>query len=489
MIQETGMRIPQEVYRFFSNPGGHSLILRGNAGAGKTTFALQTIEDLAAIEKSYYFPTRVSDESLFLQFPWLKQKMDVFLQTNGDKKGMPGTKWQPRQGLCKLKGLSPSKPSSGKDHMSVSIGKDIGEIENLYKMVESRLPERTLLVIDSLDALAERNGIPCVKLICAIQKDLVEEYGANVLCILESPEQLLDYLGDGVIRIGMMDHNGRRMREIEMLKLRGCEIQQPKYLCTLKGGRLQSFGYWWERPFVSQKPWKPVPDSNDRLSTGIKDLDGMMMGRPRAWFRGPDRTWLWRADIRRSAIENSFVSNFASLNRGVVWVPLRKASAENVRARVTANLQKETFDKCVRVGEHVSGMAGSQYIIPLEGSDASSDFKWQTLNYHLQGTGQVHRYRSWASTRWNRFTAIASWISLSTTWPWSAATNRYSSASSHHRRRRPNASLTWRLSASGGADCRDGGALRRGTVYRTERNADEGHGIGRGHQPHADSLR
>jgi hypothetical protein len=31
-------------------------------------------------------------------------------------------------------------------------------------------------------------------------------------------------------------------------------------------------------------------------------------------------------------------------------------------------------------------MAGSQYIIPLEGSDASSDFKWQTLNYHLQGT-------------------------------------------------------------------------------------------------------
>lgn len=386
MIQETGMRIPQEVYRFFSNPGGHSLILRGNAGAGKTTFALQIIEDLAAIEKSYYFPTRVSDESLFLQFPWLKEKMEVFLQTNGDKKGMPGTKWQPRQGLCKLKGLTPSKPSSGKDHMSVSIGKDVGEIENLYKMVEARLPERTLLVIDSLDALAERNGIPCVKLICAIQKDLVEEYGANVLCILESPEQLLDYLGDGVIRIGMMEHNGRRMREIELLKLRGCEIQQPKYLCTLKGGRLQSFGYWWERPFVSEKPWKPVPDSNDRLSTGIKDLDGMIMG---GFEPGSVVLIELGSGVPISvagAIENSLVSNFASLNRGVVWVPLRKASAENVRARVTPNLQKETFDKCVRVGEHVTGMAGSQYIIPLEGSDASSDFKWQTLNYHLQGT-------------------------------------------------------------------------------------------------------
>ena len=133
-----------------------------------------------------------------------------------------------QEGLCKLKGLTPSRPSNGKNQMSVSIGKDVGEIEYLYKTVESRLPERTLLVIDSLDALAERNGIPCVKLICAIQKDLVEEYGANVVCILESPEQLLDYLGDGVIRIGMMEYNGRRMREIEILKLRGCEIPAAK---------------------------------------------------------------------------------------------------------------------------------------------------------------------------------------------------------------------------------------------------------------------
>ena len=386
MIQETGMRIPQEIFRFFSNPGGHSLILRGNAGAGKTTLALQVIEDLAAIEKSYYFPTRVSDESLFLQFPWLKEKMDLFLQAKGDKAMGPGVKWQPREGLCKLKGLTPSRPSSGKDRMSVSIGKDVGEIESLYKMVESGLPERTLLVIDSLDALAERNGIPCVKLITAIQKDLVEEYGANVLCILESPEQLLDYLGDGVVRIGMTEHNGRRMREIEILKLRGCEIQQPKYLCTLKGGRMQSFGYWSERSLVSEQTWRPVADYGDRLSTGIKDLDGMILG---GFEPGAVVLIELGSGVPISvagAIENSMVSNFASLNRGVVWVPLRKASAENVRARVTTKLPKERFDKCVRVGEHSSGMADSQFIIPLEGSDASSDFKWQTLAYHLQGT-------------------------------------------------------------------------------------------------------
>lgn len=385
MIHDTGTRIPQEVFRFFSNPGGHSLILRGNAGAGKTTFALQVIEDLAAIEKSYYFPTRVSDDSLFLQFPWLKEKMDLSLHAD-DKGGVPGKRRQPREGLYGLKGLTPNRPSEGRKHMSVTIGKDVGEIEYLYKLVEARLPERSLLVIDSLDALAERNGIPCVKLITAIQKDLVEEYDANALCILESPEQLLDYLGDGVIRIGMMEHNGRRMREIEILKLRGCEIQQPKYLCTLKGGRMQSFGYWWERPIASDDPWRPVRDSGNRISTGIKDLDGMISG-------GLEPGSVVLIELGSGvpisvagAIESSLVSNFASINRGVVWVPLRKASAESARARVTKNLQKETFDKCVRVGEHSSGMADSQYIIPLEGTDASSDFKWQKLTYHLQGT-------------------------------------------------------------------------------------------------------
>jgi hypothetical protein len=149
---------------------------------------------------------------------------------------------------------------------------------------------------------------------------------------------------------------------------------------------MKSFGYWWERPCASEKPWRPIPDSDKRLSTGIKDLDGMILG-------GLEPGSVVLIELGSGvpisvagAIENSLVSNFASINRGVIWVPLRKASAENVRARVTLNLPKETFDKCVRVGEHISGLAGSQYVIPLEGTDASSDFKWQTLTYHLQGT-------------------------------------------------------------------------------------------------------
>ena len=143
MIHETGMRIPQEVFRFFTNPGGHSLILRGNAGAGKTTFALQIIEDLAAVEKSYYFPTRVSDANPYATVPWLKEKMDLFLQANGRPGALPEEVACPETGPSKLKGLSAEQASNGKNQMVGQHRQGRERDRGPYKRVESRLPERT----------------------------------------------------------------------------------------------------------------------------------------------------------------------------------------------------------------------------------------------------------------------------------------------------------------------------------------------------------
>jgi len=390
MIKDFGLRIPQEVYSFFTNPGGHSLILRGNAGAGKTTFALQIIEDLSEIEKSYYYPTRVSDGSLFSQFPWLKDKLDQWLvshQTSSKKSNGHGHMVElHREGLGTLKGISPSRSVTAKGHMQVSIGKDLGEIESLYDIIEDRLPDRTLMVIDSLDALAERNGMNCVKLLTAIQKDIVEGYHSNVLCVLESPEQQLDYLGDGVIKVSLGEHQGRRTREIDILKLRGTEIQQPKYLCTLKGGKLQSFGYWWERNFQASRPWASLPDIDTHVSTGIKDLDNLLLG-------GLEKGAVVLIELGTGVpmsvagtIESSLVANFVAQNRGVIWMPLRKASVESARNRVISMVPKESFDKLVRIPELATNMgsAWSQSLMPIEGSHAGSDLKWQNITYALQ---------------------------------------------------------------------------------------------------------
>ncbi|MEE9173518.1 MAG: gas vesicle protein GvpD P-loop domain-containing protein, partial [Thermoplasmata archaeon] len=67
--------IPEDLLAFFRGTGGHSLIVKGSAGTGKTTLALQLIEELDDIPGSYYLSLRVSDTSLFRQFPWLQAKV------------------------------------------------------------------------------------------------------------------------------------------------------------------------------------------------------------------------------------------------------------------------------------------------------------------------------------------------------------------------------------------------------------------------------
>ena len=372
------LRIPAEVHHFFTAPGGHSLIIRGNAGAGKTTFALQVIEDLAATERGYYFSTRVSDHALLNHFPWLEQK----LVGGAIKSGNNGN----RSGLSRLKGLGAQPSNPQKKVMTISIGKDLGDLEDLYKLVEGS-EGRLLVVIDSIDALADRYGLTYANLISALQKDLVEGKGANLLYVLENSDQGLDYLGDGVVIVSRSEFNRRRVREIDLLKMRGCEIAQPKYLFTLKGGRIQTFAYGADQHAPAMNGWRAVPDNDGRVSSGIMDLDRVIAG-------GLPRGSTILVELGQSVpssvggmLEQSLVANFVALGRGVVWVPLRKAGAEAMRAQMSSSLTKDQFERFVRIPEIASQVeVSAPYIMAVEGTDAGADLKWKNISYSLSGT-------------------------------------------------------------------------------------------------------
>ena len=380
MQSDDSIKIPREIHSFFGNPGGHSLIVRGIAGAGKTTFALQVVEDLAAVESSYYYSTRVSDASLFLQFPWLKEK----LGKEGEAK--PASSNASRSALAGLKGIASNRRAEGKGIVSVSIGKELGDIEAMYEAVE-KAGQRSLVVIDSIDALAERYSLSCVNLINTLQKDLVEGKSANLVFVLESPEPMLDYLGDGVVRLGLDEHEGRRTRVIDLLKLRGIEIRQPKYLYTLKGGRIQSFEYHCGKRPRSESSWAPLADKEPRVSTGIADLDALLGG-------GAEKGSVVLIELGNgvpttviNAIEDALVANFVSTGRGVVWMPVRKSSAENAKARLMDFVPADKFDKLVRIPELASAMdqAAGPFVMAVEGASVAADLRWPNLSYALQG--------------------------------------------------------------------------------------------------------
>lgn len=410
---------PKEIIRFLSSPGGHSLILRGMAGTGKTTLALQLIEELAAVQQSYYMSTRVSDQSLFNQFPWLldkvregeilKARKKIKKRTDSEQQvekilvGLASIKGElknekvkaSRKELMRLQGIIESggeeqiAEATGESELTVTVGSMMPEIEMAYDVVDKALPERTLVVIDSIDALAEKYGVPPSRLINAMQRDLVEGCGTNIVYVLETPDQLLDYLGDGVVYLSVNNNTGRRIREMDILKLRGCEIRQPKYVYSLLGGRVRTFEY--SRYMKPDKPrsFQAIKDPDGRhVSTGIPDLDVMIEGGLRKGTITLIELMPGVPVAASAPIEHAVICNFVKQDRGVAWIPTKKTGAEPAREELLGFLSQEGFDKNVRILEpHAPAGAPKPYSITLEGEDVRVDIKWQDLQYALRNTG------------------------------------------------------------------------------------------------------
>lgn len=386
-------KLPEEIVRFLQSEGGHSLIVKGSAGTGKTTFSLQLIEEMKGLQNSYYLSTRVSDESLFQQFPWLKEKIE-------DNKRRVAEMAQKlnvdRTELRKLEGqieLGEADEFGGQFHGEVDeegivldLGSYLPEVDVIYDTIEEALPKRTLVVIDSINALSERYGIPATKLINTFQKDLVESTKANVVYILEnSKESALEYLGDGVVSMfHSSDSNGRRIRMMDIQKLRGCEIPHSKYLYTLLGGRLRVFGPQQFNGFTTSGQWQPLTDPNEYMvSTGCRELDNLLGG---GLKRGSinmieigDNIQTQHADI----FENSMVCNFASMNRGVVWIPAKKATSKSVKEALGPQLKDHALEDNVRIYEKYGEGGVDGLYHQIEGKDVSQDLEWRTAKYDL----------------------------------------------------------------------------------------------------------
>ncbi|MEW5936227.1 MAG: gas vesicle protein GvpD P-loop domain-containing protein [Candidatus Thermoplasmatota archaeon] len=435
-------QIPQQILDFFESPGGHSLLVKGDAGTGKTTFALQLIEELSGIEATHYISGRVTDRSLYNQFPWLAKKVrrnDLiaggrgFLNAlhPGGRKGtcqarlpeavkqeaksllkvLRGTETMPvavdRSGLRKLEGQiieGEADVTAEGDRgdlvngvLTLDLSSDLPEIEWAYDVVERALPKKSLIVFDSINSLSEKYGVAQVRLVNTIQRDLVENSGANLVYILEEAEKSqLDYLGDGVIRLHSQYHKGRRLRVLTIEKLRGCPITEPTVCYTLLDGRMSVF----ECPRYSigdpgsgeGKPrhFKPIPDlSGDIVSTGSADIDFLIGG----LAHGSVGVFEFADNVSPSIVSNlcyTMVANFVSQERGVCILPPRHGTGHTAYQMLSSQIGEERFYERVRVFEPTTCLSKDilKNTILLEGTNVETDFRWEGIEYALSGSQQ-----------------------------------------------------------------------------------------------------
>src|SRR5579863_6380813 len=256
--------VPPEVLAFLSGKGGRSLIVKGGAGTGKTTFGLELLERIGKPSQSYYLSTRVGDEALYRQFPWLKATemrariLDagkLFLDAINAPKGGTSTPELPEAEKKKIHAAREMMrtfadergPPTRVDrtHLQALLKRNpMPEVENVYNRVDQALPEKSLLVIDSLEGVTHKYGLEMEEFVMALQKDLVEASNSNVVMILEKPEAGgIEYLVDGLISFLREELDERRVRHMRLEKLRATPIGRPRYAVTLAGGRFAALGF------------------------------------------------------------------------------------------------------------------------------------------------------------------------------------------------------------------------------------------------------
>lgn len=384
-------------------------MIKGEAGTGKTTMVLQMIESLSDQQPEYYLSSRVSDAALYRQFPWLRERVErnqlmragmAFLRRSSKRE--EGRRKldlaEPHVDRCELNRLegqieagelgSESEeegPTINPDgSITLELGSMLPELEMAYDIVESNLPLRTLIVLDSIEALAENYGIPAYRIMNALQKDLVEKAGTNVIFVMETAERShLDYLGDGIVILRNALQGEDRVRTIDIEKLRGSSIRNWRYLFTLDGGRMTVIA----RDVDLEGPLLPRSDEAlppDKTSLGWRELDRVFGGAPLGsltLLEIGQRSPLGLLE----RIESTLVAQHLSAGRGVIWYPQR-----------TLDLNKlpEKLGDAPLNSLHVLDTSGVEESFPflkkMEGEDLGNDLRWDSLKYLLKGSKEPY---------------------------------------------------------------------------------------------------
>jgi KaiC/GvpD/RAD55 family RecA-like ATPase len=408
-------RIPPCISEFLKAKGGRSLIVKGASGTGKTTFSLQCIESLGALNTSFFITTRVSDEALYSQFEWLRDKEwkeRIFDASRGFLRAiMPAI--EEYEGSVRRKvtmddGIDEQVEKNDDNVIKASrtflrtVYKDIPsspmrierrnleelqktvpipELVQIYERVEMVFPRESLLVLDSLNGLAEKYNMPLGRILQTIQKDLVENTLTKFIVVLEDEGHSdLDYLVDGVVRLTRREIDDRRIREMHIEKLRAIEVHQPKYLITLHGGKFTYIPEFRVRFKEKERLWEPVKDGEGMFSSGSPDLDKLLGG----GFPHGSNVLVDMVDNlpaeTHMLITIPLMANFIRQGRAVMVIPFNEISSDDYIALGKGIFKGEDPFKLLRVAEKVyfEKAQDKPHILTLGFEDAIKDWeKWR----------------------------------------------------------------------------------------------------------------
>lgn len=249
------------------------------------------------------------------------------------------------------------------------------------------------LVIDSFSAMAQafKEPIDARIVLHTILSKMVRQAGCTTLLIVEAPTGregfglgVEEFVADGVIILRRGEVEGRSVREIEIAKLRGTEIKQPKLIFTMGSGFRVCAPFSLKLP-EEKKRFKPIPDTDTVYSTGSEQLDRILGGGcPRGSF------WVVEADptvplILFRLFVGAPALNFLHQKRGVLYYPPPSVTYEEVKSFYGESIDPKAL-KLLRVCE-INPYSKEPSIVTIGGStkDLEKDEKaWNEAKEELR---------------------------------------------------------------------------------------------------------
>lgn len=257
------IRIPREVANFLKQDGSQRLVVKGDAGTGKTIFVLSLLRYLSRYSQGVYVSTRVNSEDVYRYTPWVKEKIqkdNIIDATN------------PQGTLLSME--SELKYNSAGDFVKI--------IADKCRLLEVLDMKYGCVVIDSWESLVANIQYPRTDIAVQLERtliDLSQDMNVNLILTVENTETTrLDYVADGVVSMEKQLFHENRVRTMRLKKLRGVKIINPVYPFTLDGGKFQALEpeptYF--EPKRSKKIRKIRVANPDYISSGMRDFDSLL---------------------------------------------------------------------------------------------------------------------------------------------------------------------------------------------------------------------
>jgi KaiC/GvpD/RAD55 family RecA-like ATPase len=247
----------------------YSLLIKGDAGTGKTTLSLTILKALNVKSNFFYISTRVSPKQLFTYYPWLNKLIE-----------------EPRVS-------QPAEDVSDKAY-NLSSFEDarLDEPESLFERITNQLMDvkAPVIIIDSWDAIASFMDKEARLNNERVLQTWCERAGAKLILISEDPtNKTLDFLVDGIVELQQKFYDDLKIRQVILSKLRGIKIQKPSYIYSLNKGIFRSYSSYSLSDFVissnsafrykkAKHTLVPLLSNKSYIASGYSILDTMWGG-------------------------------------------------------------------------------------------------------------------------------------------------------------------------------------------------------------------